>query len=88
METILLIITIGLTNLFCFIIGAKVGQKVVKGEPVELPNLNPVKAVNNAITEHKDNKEKQAEDEYIKALMYNIDHYDGTGAMQKELPRR
>lgn len=85
METILLIITTGFINALMFILGAKVGQKVVRQETIE---INPIKAVNKAITEHRDTKEKQAEDEYMKTLMYNIDHYDGTSYMQKELPRK
>lgn len=86
METILLVIVVAVMCIFSFITGAKVGQKVVKGETVELPNLNPVKAVNKAITEHKETKAKQHEDEYIKTLLHNIDVYDGTSAGQKKLP--
>ena len=85
METVLLIAVVGFFYTLCFIIGAVIGQKAARQETIE---MNPIKAVNKAITEHKDSKEKQAEDEYIKTLMYNIDHYDGTGAMQKTLPRK
>lgn len=88
METILLVIAIGLINLFCFITGAKIGQKVARQETIELPNLNPVKAVNNAITEHRETKEKQAEDEYYKAILHNIDVYDGTSVGQVKVPVR
>lgn len=88
METILLVITVAVMCILSFITGAKVGQKVVKGEPVELPNLNPVKAVKDTITEHKVQKEKEAEDEYIKAILHNIDVYDGTSAGQVKVPMR
>ena len=85
METILLIITIGLNNALMFVLGAKVGQKVVRQEPIE---LNPIKAVNKAITEHKEIKAKEEEDEYYKALYQNIDNYTGDSIGQVDIPRR
>ena len=45
---ILLIIAVGVMNICCLLFGVKVGQKTVKGEEVETPNLNPVKAVREA----------------------------------------
>ena len=81
METIV----ICLSNLLCFITGAVIGQKVVRQEKIE---INPVKAVNKAITEHKDKKEKEAEDEYFKAILQNIDNYDGTAVGQVKVPYR
>lgn len=86
MVTILLVITVALMCILSFITGAKIGQKTVKGEPIELPNLNPVKAVNKAITEHKEAKANQLEEEYNKTLLHNIEVYDGTSAGQKKLP--
>jgi len=86
METILLILVIGLICYLNFITGVKVGQKVVRGETVETPNLNPIKAVNKAITEHKVQKEKELEDQYYEAIMHNIDAYDGTSTGQKKIP--
>ena len=79
------ILIICLSNLLCFIVGAKVGQKIVRQEKIE---LNPVKAVKNTITEHKVQKEKEAEDEYIKAILHNIDVYDGTSVGQVKVPVR
>ena len=85
METILPILTIGVINAFCFVIGAKVGQKVVRQEKIE---ISPIKAVNKVIEEHKVKKEKEAEDEYTKAILHNIDVYDGTSVGQVKVPRR
>ena len=73
----------GMTNIFCFMIGAKVGQKVVKGEEVKLPTLDPMKAYR----EHQERKEAQAEQDRIDVIMKNIDSYDGTGNGQKDVPR-
>ena len=42
---IVLILAVGALNIACFLIGAKVGQRVAKGEKIELPSANPVKAV-------------------------------------------
>lgn len=85
---ILLIVSIGIMNILCFFVGAKIGQKVVNKETIEIPNLNPIKALYNAKQEKKERKEKEAEDEYVKTIMYNIDNYDGTSKGQKTIPRR
>lgn len=86
MEIVLLAIVICLSNLLTFITGAKIGQKVAKQEPIEMPNLNPVKAVKNAIAEHKEFEKKQAEEEYYETIMHNVNIYDGTNAGQKRVP--
>lgn len=85
METILLIIVIGLNNALMLVIGAKIGQKVVRQESI---TLSPVKVVKNAISEHKEQKAKEAEDDYYEALMHNIDNYTGDSIGQVEIPRR
>ena len=41
-DTILLIVAVALINVLSFTIGAKIGQKVVKGEKIELPKVNPM----------------------------------------------
>lgn len=81
METILLIATISILNIVCFFIGAKVGQKVNKGEDIKLPNINPVKA----IEEHRETKEYKEEQERFNTMLDNINNYDGTGIGQKEI---
>ena len=43
--TIMVILAMGFVCMCCFLMGAKVGQTVVKGEKVETPTLNPVKAI-------------------------------------------
>ena len=81
---ILLIFSIGALNVACFFIGAKVGQKVVKGEPIELPKVDPMKP----IRDHRERQKAEAEQEYYDAIMSNIDNYDGSGLGQKDVPRR
>lgn len=81
---IVLLITVA-SNIICFLIGAKIGQMIVRQETI---NLNPIKAVDNAITEHKEAKIKEAEDEYLKAIYQNIDNYTGDSIGQVDIPRR
>ena len=81
METILIILTVGILNVGCFFIGAKVGQKVVKGEPIEIPSLNPMKAYREA----QDRKEAEREADKLGTILQNIEAYDGTGAGQKDV---
>ena len=79
-----LLITVA-SNIVCFIIGAKIGQMIVRQETI---NLNPVKVVENAIAEHKEALIKEAEDEYLKAIYQNIDNYTGDSIGQVDIPRR
>lgn len=80
---ILLILVVGTLNIACFFIGAKVGQKVAKGENIELPQIDPMKA----IREREDRREARKEQERIDTIMRNIESYDGTGSGQEDVPR-
>ena len=73
---ILLVLTVGAMCIGCFVIGAKVGQTVSKGEEIELPTVNPLKIYR----EHEARKEAQMEQERLETIMQNIEAYDGTGA--------
>ena len=81
--TIMVILAMGFVCMCCFLMGAKVGQTVVKGEKVETPTLNPVKA----IRERQEKKEAEFAQNKFDVLMENIDNYDGTGYGQKDVPR-
>lgn len=85
MEVLLLIamVLMGITNILCFVIGAKVGQKVSKGETIEMPNVNPMEA----IRREADRREAEKEQSRIETILYNIDNYNGTSAGQKDVPR-
>ena len=83
METIFLIIAVGALCIACFFIGAKVGQTVSKGEPLEAPSLNPMKA----IREHNGRKAAQEEADKVQVILENIERYDGTANGQKDVPR-
>jgi hypothetical protein len=80
---VLLMAVMGAANILCFMIGAKVGQTVTKGEKVEMPSVNPIKAMK----EHQAKKEADWETEKLKTIMSNIESYDGTSYGQKEVPK-
>lgn len=82
MEALLLLV-MGMTNILCFLIGAKTGQKVSKGEEIELPTVNPLKAVK----EHKARQEAEWEQDRVNTILRNIESYDGTGYGQEDVPR-
>lgn len=82
METALIILAIGALNVACFFVGAKVGQTAAKGEKIETPTLNPIKA----IEERAAKKHAQEEQERFDAIMQNIEAYNGTGQGQKDVP--
>lgn len=79
-EALLLALT-GFLNISCFIIGAKVGQTVSKGEKVEMPNLNPLKAVR----ESQARKEAEIKQDKLNTVLRNIDRYDGTSKGQEDV---
>ena len=81
--TVLTILTTGALCIVCFFIGAKVGQTASKGEPIEIPKVNPMQK----IREIQDKKEAKREQEQYEVLMRNIEVYDGTSNGQKEVPR-
>lgn len=78
------ILAFGAVNIACFLLGAKVGQRVQKGEEIQLPRLDPVAA----IREHRAEKEQDGQREKYAAILQNIESYDGTGKGQQEIPKR
>ena len=81
MDIVLLLAIASLSNIACFVIGAKVGQKVVKDEPIETPDVNPFKAYR----EKQEKKEEEAAKNRIDTILRNIDNYDGTGYGQEDV---
>lgn len=86
METLEIIILISIAcffNVVSFFIGAKVGQKVVRGETLETPLKSPLKFVSEA----KEQFEYRKEQERLQTISDNIDNYDGTSIGQKDIPQ-
>ena len=86
-EVIILCALFGTFILGSFTIGLSFGVKLRNNEKIEIPNLNPVKAVKKAVNESKQERENEKEKTLFEIEMANIDSYDGTGFGQKELPR-
>lgn len=83
METLILMLGMGCINVLCFFIGAKVGQQASKGEPIAMPEVNPIKAWDG----WQDRKEAKKEKDKYDAILENIEAYDGTSIGQKDIPR-
>lgn len=81
---VLTVLCTGALCIVCFLIGAKVGQTVNKGEEIKVPTVNPFKAYR----EHEARKEAEMEQNRIDTIMQNIESYDGTGNGQKDVPGR
>lgn len=71
----------GLLCILCFVIGARVGQKVDNGERIELPNLNPLKAVR----QREARREAEIKQDKFDKVLRNIERYDGTGRHQEDV---
>ena len=71
METVLLIAVISILNIVCFFIGAKIGQKVVKGEEIKVPTINPV----TLYEEHKEKEAAKQELDKLEVILKNIERY-------------
>lgn len=82
---LILIGMIGLMNIVCFYIGAKIGQKVVNKEPLIIKT--PVEVVKEKIETRAEKREQEKEQDVIDTIQHNIDIYDGTSIGQKEIPR-
>lgn len=85
METIILIISIGIMNILCFFIGAKIGQKVIKGEEIKAPDISKLNPMN--IQKKREEKyEVEKEKNKLETILRNIERYDGTDAGQEDVP--
>lgn len=76
------LIIFGVFMIISFALGAYVGQKVVKGENIE---INPIKAIDEYKEERKIKKRAAEEESKFDIMMNNIDVYDGTELGQKAI---
>ncbi len=74
-----LLSVVSISNVVCLIVGAKIGQKVSRGEDIKFPN--PIEKVE----EFKEDRERKKEQEALDNMMYNIDNYNGTPLGQKDI---
>lgn len=74
---------VGILCITSFVMGAKLGQTVSKGEKIETPTVNPIKLYK----EHKSREKAEEELDKIDTILRNIEAYDGTPNGQKDVPR-
>ena len=85
METIILIVSIGIINILCFFVGAKIGQKVIKGEEIKAPDISKLNPIN--IQKKREEKyEVEKEKSKLETILRNIERYDGTDTGQEDVP--
>lgn len=82
----LLLLTMGAMNILCFIVGARVGQKAVRGEDINVPTITPPNPFE-AYREREARREAQREADRMATILENIEKYDGTSAGQTDVPR-
>lgn len=81
---IVLVVAVGAMCIACFMVGAKVGQTVSKGEDIKLPTVNPLEAYR----EHEQRKAAKDEQERVETILQNIEAYNGTADGQRDVPGR
>lgn len=81
---IVLVLAVGAMCICCFMVGAKVGQTVSKGDDIKMPTVDPIKAYR----EHEQRKAAREEQERIETIMRNVESYDGTADGQEDVPGR
>lgn len=80
---VLEMIVFGVACVACFLTGARVGQRVQKGEDIKMPSVNPLQAVR----EREAKREAKREQEKLDTILRNIERYDGTPRGQEDVPR-
>lgn len=80
---IVFVLLVSILNIVCFFIGAKVGQKVVKGEEIKMPTISPI----GLYKEHKEKQEVEKRREKLDVIRNNIEIYDGTEKGQEDVPK-
>lgn len=79
---VLTILAMGLVCMACFLMGAKLGQTVTKGEEIKIPSVNPMQAVR----DNRARKEAEMEQDKFNKILLNIEKYDGTTKGQEDVP--
>ena len=85
----LILLTVGGLNIVCFSAGVRIGARVArsregKRETGGISFQNPLKAYR----QREARRQVKAEEERVRAILSNIDTYDGTSNGQKDIPGR
>ena len=57
-DSIILCTIVGVFILVAYTLGLKNGQKISRNEDIQLPNVNPVAAINKEIEKHEEKKKQ------------------------------
>ena len=79
---VVMILSVGFVCMAFFLMGAKLGQTVAKGETIVTPTIDPIKAVK----EHNAKKEAEMAQHRMNIILSNIENYDGTARGQEDVP--
>lgn len=71
------------SNIVCFVIGARTSQKVSNNEEIKLPKINPM----DIAKEHRERKEAEIEQNKYNIMLDNINNYSGDATGQQDIPR-
>lgn len=81
MNELLLLAFVCLSNIACFIVGAKVGQKEHPAEGIK--PVIPVEKVK--VKSFKESQEVKKQQEAVEDMLHNIEVYDGTSLGQRDI---
>lgn len=77
MELILYSTLTGVFIILSFVLGLHYGGKIQRGEKIEMPQINPIKAVKESIKETKLSKEEDAKQKELQDFINAMENYDG-----------
>ena len=82
-EYLLLVLITGTLIIISVVVGANLGQKIERGEDIELPTPKTPMQI---IRETKDRKTAEREQTKMDAILQNIENYNGTSIGQRDVP--
>lgn len=77
MEYVLYSTVIGVFFILSFVLGLHYGGKIQRGEKIEMPQINPIKAVKESIKESKQTKEDEEKQKELQKFIDAMENYDG-----------
>ena len=83
MEAVIIMAVCALSNVLCFLIGARTGMAVAKGETIELPAVKTAESYQ----QKKAREEAELEQKRIETILRNIENYNGTPYGQEDVPK-
>ena len=86
-QVVIIMAACALSNVICFLIGAKTGMSAAKGEPIEMPAVKHDSKHVAASQNEEDFRVAELEQRQLEVILRNIENYDGTPYGQEDVPR-